>query len=30
MWRKDAGITALFEKAQAIYREIGKECWTCR
>jgi glutamate carboxypeptidase len=25
MWRKDAGITALFEKAQAIYREIGKE-----
>ena len=22
---KDAGISALFEKAQAIYREIGKE-----
>ena len=24
-YQKDAGITALFEKAQAIYREIGKE-----
>jgi glutamate carboxypeptidase len=24
-YRKDAGIAALFEKAQAIYREIGKE-----
>ncbi|OJU31907.1 MAG: carboxypeptidase, partial [Alphaproteobacteria bacterium 65-37] len=23
-YQKDAGITALFEKAQAIYREIGK------
>jgi glutamate carboxypeptidase len=24
-YQKDAGIAALFEKAQAIYREIGKE-----
>ncbi|HKU99873.1 MAG TPA: M20 family metallopeptidase [Vineibacter sp.] len=24
-YRKDAGIASLFEKAQAIYREIGKE-----
>jgi glutamate carboxypeptidase len=24
-YQKDAGISALFEKAQAIYREIGKE-----
>lgn len=24
-YQKDAGITSLFEKAQAIYREIGKE-----
>jgi glutamate carboxypeptidase len=24
-YRKDKGITELFEKAQAIYREIGKE-----
>ena len=24
-YQKDAGITALFEKAQSIYREIGKE-----
>jgi glutamate carboxypeptidase len=24
-YQKDAGITALFEQAQAIYREIGKE-----
>ena len=24
-YQKDAGITALFEKAQAIYAEIGKE-----
>lgn len=24
-YQKDAGITALFERAQAIYREIGKE-----
>lgn len=24
-YRKDAGIAALFDKAQAIYREIGKE-----
>ncbi len=24
-YQKDPGITALFEKAQAIYREIGKE-----
>jgi glutamate carboxypeptidase len=24
-YQKDAGISSLFEKAQAIYREIGKE-----